>query len=66
MSWEGYSQPVLQAVDVTDSQLMTLLQPHGNRYPATEAEFNSPTTKLRRAGHTMERASNNIASALRH
>ena len=45
---------------------MTLLQPYGNRYPSTEIEFNGMTAMLRRIGHIIEHAPNNIASALRN
>ena len=44
---------------------MTLLQPHGNRFPNTEREFDAMTSVLCRLGHMIERAPNNVASALR-
>ena len=65
MSWEGYSWLLLRACGVNSSQLMTILQPFNNRYPNTEAEFNSMSTTLRRIGHILEHAPGNIAGALR-
>ena len=65
MSWEGYSWLLLRACGVNASQLMTILQPFQNRYPNTEPEFNAMSVALRRIGHILEHAPNNIATQLR-
>ena len=65
MSWEGYSWMLLRACGVNHHQLLTILQPTNNRYPTTEAEFEAMCLALRRMGHVLENAPNNIAQHLR-
>ena len=65
MSWEGYSWMLLRATGVSSAQLLQLLQPTGNRYPTTEAEFEAMCLAIRRMGHIIESAPHNIAQHLR-
>ena len=65
MSSEGMSWKLLMACGVNKDQMLTLLQPFGNRLPHDEAEMRNLYTALRRIGHVLENAPDNIASHLR-
>ena len=65
MSYEGYSFFLLRAVSPTPQQLVQLLTPTNGRYPETEAEFEALQTQLRRIGHIVENAPNNLGHYLR-
>ena len=61
MSAEGMAWKLLMACGVNKDQLLTLLQPFGNRLPHNEAEMRNLYTSLRRIGHVLENAPDNIA-----
>ena len=65
MSVEGAALQLLRAYQISPAQLMTLLQPLNNNLPTTEAEFRQLQDRMRRIGHAMEHASNNVAQSLR-
>ena len=65
MSVEGAALQLLRACHVNPSQLMTLLQPLNNHLPTTEAEFRQLQDRMRRIGHVLEHAPNNVAQSLR-
>ena len=54
MNTEGQSLQLLRACNINPNQLSQLLQPIQGRLPATEAEFNQMTTRLRRQAHVYE------------
>ena len=65
ISIPGLCWLLLKALEVTDNQLMQLLARTDGRMPVTEAEFAALKLQLRRMGHILEHAPNNIAAALR-
>ena len=65
MSVEGAALQLLRACQVSPSQLMTLLQPLNNNLPTTEVDFRQLQDRMRRIGHVMEHAPNNVAQSLR-
>ena len=65
ISIPGLCWLLLKALDVTDSQLMQLLARTDGRMPVTQEEFAALKLQLRRMGHILEHAPNNIANALR-
>ena len=62
ISSEGMAWKLLMACRVTPDQLLTLMQPFGNRLPHNEAEMRALFTALRRIGHY---APDNVAQHLR-
>ena len=65
MSVEGAALQLLRACHCSPAQLMTLLQPLNNNLPTTEAEFRQLQDRMRRIGHVLEHAPNNVAQSLR-
>ena len=45
--------------------MLQILQPFQRRFPTTEPEFSALQLALRRMGHILERAPNNVANQLR-
>ena len=62
---QGYTWLLLRALNITDQQLMQLLQPTGGRMPNNAQEFNDMRAQLRRMGHILEGNPGNVASTLR-
>eukprot|EP00969_Alexandrium_andersonii_P107506 4742497-Alexandrium_andersonii.AAC.1 len=65
LSVEGLVWLLLRACQVSDHQLMTLLQPFGGRFPNTPAQYQQILVLLRRKGHILEHSPGNIAQQLR-
>ena len=64
MSWEGCSLQLLRALNLNSQQFVTFLQPVGQRLPSNEEEFYQLSGQLRRVGHVMEQAPNNLGQLL--
>ena len=64
MSVEGSALQLLRACHVSSSQMVTLLQPFNNQLPNTEAQFRALQEHMRRIGHILEHAPNNVAQSL--
>ena len=64
MSVEGAALQLLRACGCNSAQFMTLLQPFDNHLPGTEAQFRELQERMRRIGHVMEHAPNNVAQSL--
>ena len=62
MSVEGCALQLLRALNISHTQLSTLLQPFGMRFPGTEQELQQLYAQLRRQGHITEGLQNNLAS----
>jgi hypothetical protein len=65
LSPSGLAWLLLKACQVSEQQLLQLLQPFQGAFPQTEADLNVLRTQLRRMGHVLEHRPGNIASALR-
>ena len=48
MNLEGYSWLLLCGIGATSQQLLQILQPYQQRFPSTEADFNSMQMTIRR------------------
>eukprot|EP00969_Alexandrium_andersonii_P116875 5167637-Alexandrium_andersonii.AAC.1 len=65
MSHEGYALQLPRACNVSPRQMIQFLQPFQGRLPTTEAEFQLVTSHMRRVGHILESAPNNLGQLLR-
>ena len=62
---QGITWILLKALHLNETQLMTLLQPLGGRFPQTQAELDDLRLRARRMGHIVENTPGNIAATLR-
>eukprot|EP00969_Alexandrium_andersonii_P364570 15464415-Alexandrium_andersonii.AAC.1 len=65
MSRERYVLQLLRACSVSPQQMIQFFQPSQGRLPTTEAEFQLMTSRMRRIGHVLESAPNNLGQLLR-
>ena len=61
---EACALQLLRCCHTNTQQLLTYTQPFGGRLPATEDEFREMQSHMRRLGHILEHAPNNLAQSL--
>ncbi len=64
MSVEDCALQVLRALHASPHQLIQFLRPFRGRLPGNEQEFRAMTAHLRRLGHILEHAPNNLGHAV--
>ena len=64
MSWAGCALQLLRARNMSSQQMIQFLQPFQGRLPQGEAAFHVVSAHMRRIGHILEHAPNNLGQLL--